>query len=212
MIYYYFLVIVILTQASGLDARIYTWTDSNGIKHFSNGSIPKSAGAVHTLPEDNNLSRFLAIQGKKSVVTVVKVHDGDSIKVSGTHLSFEVRLVGIDAPESGGRDRPGQPFSRSAKTFLANLISGREVILIPHGTDRYNRQLAEIIIHGKNVNLELVKAGLAEVYRGRLPKGFDSAAFNRAQAAARWRHKGIWSLGNAYISPKQWRKMHPLEK
>lgn len=76
------------------------------------------------------------------------------------------------------------------------------------GLDRYNRILGVIFLEGKNINLEMVKAGLAEVYRGKLPKGFDSTPCLKAEAEAREAKRGMWSQGDKYISPKEWRKMH----
>ena len=45
----------------------------------------------------------------------------------------------------------------------------------------------------KNVNLEMVKAGLAEVYRGKPPKGFDSTPYLSAEAQAQTARRGVWS-------------------
>ena len=72
----------------------------------------------------------------------------------------------------------------------------------------YNRILGVIILEGKNINLEMIRAGLAEVYRGEPPKGFDLKPFIQAETEAKETQKGMWSLGNKYISPKEWRKMH----
>ncbi len=53
----------------------------------------------------------------------------------------------------------------------------------------------------------MVKAGLAEVYRGKPPHGFDLAPYRNAEREARAAKRGVWSLGSEYISPKKWRKM-----
>ena len=55
-------------------------------------------------------------------------------------------------------------------------------------------------------NLEMVKAGLAEVYRGIAPKKFDLAPYWQAEKEAREAKKGMWSLGDKYVSPKEWRR------
>lgn len=44
-----------------------------------------------------------------------------------------------------------------------------------------------------NVNLEMVKNGLAEVYRGRPAKGFDNGPYPKAEASAREAKVNIWS-------------------
>jgi endonuclease YncB( thermonuclease family) len=63
-----------------------------------------------------------------------------------------------------------------------------------------------IFLDGKNVNLEMVKAGLAEVYRGDPPRGFDLEPFLKAEKEAQAHKTGMWSLEEKYISPKDWRK------
>ena len=77
-----------------------------------------------------------------------------------------------------------------------------------YGLGPYNRILGVVHVGGKNVNLEMVKTGLAEVYRGKPAQGFDNDPYQKAEDAARSAGKGMWSLGDKYISPKEWRKTH----
>ena len=141
------------------------------------------------------------------------VFDGDTLLIRPTDKTtrFKVRLVGIDAPEMGRDKTPGQPFSRRAKTYLEKWIKNRELTLIYHGKDRYDRILAEIFIQEKNINLELVKKGLAEVYSGPGPHRFNPGAYLLAQGQARKKKQGIWSLNASYESPWKWRKRHPRQ-
>ena len=76
-----------------------------------------------------------------------------------------------------------------------------------YGLYGHSRILGVIYLDGKNINLEMVKEGLAEAYRGRPPHGFDSAPYRNAEREARAEKRGMWSLGNKYISPKDWRRM-----
>ena len=77
-----------------------------------------------------------------------------------------------------------------------------------YGTDRYGRTLGVVFVGDKNVNLEMVKVGLAEVYRGKPAKGLDLKPYRNAEAEAKKAGVGKWSLGYKYISPKEWRKMN----
>ena len=77
-----------------------------------------------------------------------------------------------------------------------------------YGLDRYYRVLGVIFLEDKNINLEMIRAGLAEVYQGKPPKGFDSKPYFQAETEAKKTQRGMWSLGDKYISPKEWRKMH----
>ena len=138
---------------------------------------------------------------------VVRVYDGDSFKAVGHDIEIKVRLVGIDAPERASRGGGApQPFCEESGKFLASLILGKFVEIQGHGTDRYNRILAVVYIRGLNVNLELLRAGLAETYRGRVPKSLNLAPFMQVEKEAKEGTYGIWRLGNSYISPSVWRK------
>ena len=140
---------------------------------------------------------------------VTRVYDGDTVKAIGHDIEIKVRLVGIDAPETSRKKRgPGQPYSQQAKKYLAGLIFNRVFDIKGYGLDGYNRILGVIYLEGKNVNLEMVRAGLAEVYRGKPPRGLDIGPYRQAEAEAVKAGRGIWSLGDKYISPKEWRKMH----
>ncbi len=76
-----------------------------------------------------------------------------------------------------------------------------------YGLDGYSRILGVIYLEGKNINLEMVKAELAEVYRGLAPKRFNLSPYWQAEKEAREAKMGMWSLGDKYISPKDWRMM-----
>ena len=77
-----------------------------------------------------------------------------------------------------------------------------------YGLGRYNRILGVIFLNGKNINLEMVREGLAEVYRGKPPRGLDIGPYRQTEAEAIKAGRGMWSLGDKYISPKEWRKMY----
>ena len=181
--------------------NIYFWTDDNGIRHFSN-IAPAQNQRVEEFQESNNV-----FKGHK--FRVLKVYDGDTIKVTGLDLTFKIRLVGIDCPETGYGNKKDQPFSQKAKKYLKNLLGNQKIAIKSYGTGGYNRQLAEVFVNGKNTNLEMIKAGLAEVYKGSRPKNLDSKTYLREESRAKRAGKGVWSQGNSYISPKQWRKDHP---
>ena len=138
---------------------------------------------------------------------VVRVYDGDSLKVAGHDVVFKVRLAGIDAPETPARKGSvGQPFSRAAKKRLAELVLQRVVDVKGYGLGPYNRIIAVVSVDGRNVNLEMVRSGLAEVYPGAPPRGLDMAPYKASEAAAQKAGLGVWSLGDKRISPRDWRR------
>ena len=138
---------------------------------------------------------------------ITRVYDGNTVVAKGHDIEIKVRLVGIDAPETSRKKRdPGQPYSQRAKKHLTGLILNKTVDIKGYGLGPYNRILGVIFLNGKNVNLEMVKVGLAEVYRGKPPRGLNLEPFWEAEKEARETKKGMWSLGDKYISPKEWRK------
>ncbi|MFC1577626.1 thermonuclease family protein [Thermodesulfobacteriota bacterium] len=136
-----------------------------------------------------------------------RVTDGDTIKVSNNGTTTTIRLVGIDAPEtSKKKNEPGQPFSQKSTKYLSSLVLNKSVDVKSYGTDRYGRTLGVVFVNGIDVNLEMVKAGLAEVYRGSPAKGLDLEPYWKAEKEAREACRGMWSLGDKYVSPQDWRR------
>ena len=70
-----------------------------------------------------------------------------------------------------------------------------------------NQALAGNFQMAKNINLEMVRHGLAQVHRQYLPQGFDIEPYLKAETEARKMKKGMWILGDKYIGPEQWRKV-----
>lgn len=140
---------------------------------------------------------------------VTKVYDGDTLLISkGEGASVVVRLVAIDAPErSKTPGAPSQPFSRKSRDYLSSRVKGRQVTVRSWGNDRYGRLLGEIYVDGENINIEMVRQGLAEVYRGRPPEGLRLLEYRSAESRAREYGIGIWSQGSRYVSPVEWK--HP---
>ena len=138
---------------------------------------------------------------------VVRVYDGDTVRAIGHGIEIKVRLVGIDTPEtSKKKGLSGQPYSVQAKKFLAGMVLNKTVDIKGYGLGPYNRILGVLYVNGNNVNIEIIKAGLAEVYRGKPPRGFDLKPYSQAEAETKKAKRGIWSLGVKYISPRDWRK------
>jgi micrococcal nuclease len=141
---------------------------------------------------------------------VTKVYDGDTIRVETDGIVLYIMLVGIDAPEiSNQPDKQDQPFGKKAKEFLSNLVLNRSVEVKGYGTAPYpnNNILGMIYLGDKNVNLEMVRMGLAQVCKEPPPAGLDLGPFLSAEKEARESVSGMWNLGDKYISPWQWRDM-----
>ncbi len=197
----YFILFTVLAGII-LSGSMYSWTDSEGIQHFSNISPPEN-GRVEQLFEE----KFILPRGHQ--FTIVKIFDGDTIQVKGFGLKFTIRLVGIDTPELGRKGQKRQPYSLQAKQKLILLLQKKTISLKQYGMGGYNRVLAEIFVNETNINLEMVRSGFAEVYRGKRSKKFDAAPYFQAEKRAKQSRKGMWIQGAAYKSPRQWRQKFP---
>jgi endonuclease YncB( thermonuclease family) len=140
---------------------------------------------------------------------VVGVIAGDLIIVQSQTEQVSIRLMGIDSPENPRKKGElGQPYSREATEYLTNLVFGKTVEIENWGKDRYGQKFGVVFLDGENVNLKMVKSGLAEVYRGRMRKDFNDIPYKAVEMQARHSQIGMWSTGNIYISPRVWRQRH----
>ncbi len=204
-----FSITLVLFFSGFLYGNIYFWVDENGTKHFTNVTPPEGETVEELLESHKAFEKLTTGEDSKQKFKVLKIFDGDSLQITAVDLVFSIRLVGIDSPEIGTGDQQSQPFSREAKAYLETLLNNREVALKSHGADGYHRQLAEIFVDGKNVNIEMIKQGLAEVYKGIPPKTLDLEIYIKEEKQAKKTGKGIWKLGKSYKSPKQWRRENP---
>ena len=152
------------------------------------------------------LNSALCLAGEYQVSRVV---DGDTLIIKKGATPLTIRLVGIDAPEtSKKKHEPGQPYSQQSTKHLAKLVLNQPADVKSYGADRYGRILGEVFVDGKNVNIEMVKAGLAEVYRGTPASGQNVGPYWEAEQEAKRTGKGMWVQGEKYVSPREWRRMN----
>lgn len=149
--------------------------------------------------------------------TVISVGDGDGFKLMESAIlcrnkePFSIRLAAIDAPEVRCFNRPGQPFANESKEKLRELILDKKVTIKALAIDRYSRVVAMVFVKKGwfrkiNVNLEMIKLGMACVYRSRFTS-FDGLEdeFNREEKKAREKRTGIWSDPN-FVFPQDYKK------
>jgi len=143
--------------------------------------------------------------------TVTKVYDGDTIKAQGHDIIIYVLLAGIDAPEIAFRkQQQGQPYAQEAKRYLEKLILNKRVDIKGYGLGPYpyNHLIGEISLKGTIINIAMIKKGLAEACDEMPPDGLNISPYREAEKEAMAAKRGMWSLGDTYISPRQWRAMH----
>jgi micrococcal nuclease len=130
-----------------------------------------------------------------SVGRVVRVVDGDTIRVSLGGREERVRYIGIDTPESVKPGTPVQCFAKKASAENARLVAGKRVRIERdvEERDRYGRLLAYVYpaAGGAMVNETLVRHGYARPLT--IPPDVRHAErFRRLADEARRAGRGLW--------------------
>src|SRR5262245_41624070 len=129
-------------------------------------------------------------------VRVVRVVDGDTIRVALPSGEEAVRYIGIDTPESVKPGTPVECFAKKASAFNAGLVEGERVKLVydVERRDRFGRLLAYVYRarDGLFVNAELVRRGYATVATFP-PNVAHEREFRRLAKRTRLSGRGLWS-------------------
>ena len=130
--------------------------------------------------------------------TVVRVVDGDTIKIANEHGIATVRLYGIDAPEKS------QAFGQAARGFTSQMVEGRVIDYTPIDTDRYGRTVAIVMIGTQCLQEQLIFQGYAWVYPQYCKERFCQA-WTTLQGISAGNRVGLW-IDPAPVQPWVWRK------
>jgi micrococcal nuclease len=148
-------------------------------------------GPAQPLPAKNNIST------SKEAVKVLKVVDGDTIKVLIGKKEESVRLIGIDSPEVLDEKKTIQCYGKEASEKAKEILSNKTIILESDSTqsdrDEYGRLLRYVFIDGKNFNRLMLSEGFAREYTFKGNPYEYQKEFIRAQEEARQGRKGLWS-------------------
>lgn len=141
------------------------------------------------------------------VATVARVVDGDTMEVeieevvpgpgagdTQAGLTYKLRMIGIDTPESVKPGHPVECFAREASAATKALLQGVEVTLVKdvENTDRYDRLLRYVYVGDEMANGRLVVNGYAHAYT--YPPNIRwSELFVGLQREARENNRGLWS-------------------
>lgn len=171
-----------------LAAAWYVWGEEIGLP--APGRAPAEASAPgETAPA---ATADGALSGTASVI------DADTLELH----SERIRLVGVDAPESGQTCRDAGGGLVRCGTIAANAldawINRNPVTCLSEGRDRYQRILGRCFVRGQSMQDWLVRNGHAVAYRS------YSTEFVPAELAAREAKAGIWA--GEFVMPWDWRK------
>ncbi len=125
------------------------------------------------------------------------VSDGDTITVLQNGKGERIRLHGIDCPEKR------QAFGTRAKQFTSTLVFGNTVTVQVVDRDRYGRTVGVVLLpDGRSLNHELVRAGLAWMYR----RYTNDQSLSDLEEEARVARRGLWADAEP-VPPWEWRIM-----
>lgn len=139
---------------------------------------------------------------------VVYVDDGDTLVIlDQDRKQIRIRLTDADAPETpkDNQGKPGQPFSRASADNLARIAKGRVATAHCYEYDAFDRPVCRVIVDGRDVSMEQIKAGLAWANAANRRYVRDPQAFEH-EKAAREKKIGLWSSGRP-VEPWLWRRI-----
>ena len=130
---------------------------------------------------------------------VVKVTDGDTIKVLIDNKIETIRLIGVDTPETVDPRRPVQCYGREASNFTKKTLSNQNVKLesyvLSGDRDKYKRLLRyDFLEDGQNFNQVLIEEGYGHEYTYKSMPYKYQEIFKKSEINARENSRGPWAL------------------
>jgi micrococcal nuclease len=130
-------------------------------------------------------------RGRLALVT--RAIDGDTVEVHLDGREFDVRLIGIDTPETVAPGQPVECGGRAASRFTERNLEGRKVELEfeAERLDQFGRTFAYVWVGDTLFNEVLVANGFAKVTT--FPPNVKYVdRFLAAQRSARAANLGLW--------------------
>lgn len=142
----------------------------------------------------------------------IKVEDADTITLQrggimgavasffGMNKGYSFRLAGIDAPETShgeGSYHAPQPHAYQSTNALKNMISSASNLRLIYDPSQttYGRAMGVLYADNKNVNMELVRTGMATHLAFGKPEDsmIDYRALASVEATAAQSQRGLWA-------------------
>ena len=162
---------------------------------------------------------------------VKKVSDGDTLRLRHVTLfsrhhkiakqdklsekTLQIRLAGIDAPETAKFGEAGQPLGVEATEYLRELLPPGKVVRVKClSRDQYGRAVANLWNRPfwwpfqNNISVLMLRAGFARIYSqaGAEYGGTKMLRImQKAQRYAKRKKRGIWKLGKKAQTPAEYK-------
>ena len=139
-----------------------------------------------------------ALQAPHHRVSVRFVNDGDTLTLPNDK---RVRIIGINTPEIGYKDRPDQPLAVRAQQRLRAYLHNDHALIVNDEDryDKYGRVLAHVFdAQGNNVGAKLIREGLG--FAISIPPNLRyRKCYRDAEQHARRTKQGVWA--EPYFAP-----------
>lgn len=134
---------------------------------------------------------------EKTLYSVLKVVDGDTVAVEIDGKQEVLRLIGINTPETVDPRKPVECFGKEASNKAKEILTGKKVSIEADSTqgdlDKYNRPLRYVYLEdGTNFNKMMIEEGYAYEYTYNTPCKYQ-ADFKEAERKAREEKRGLWA-------------------
>jgi micrococcal nuclease len=125
---------------------------------------------------------------------VVRVVDGDTVEARIDGDVEDVRLIGVDTPETVKPGAPVECFGPRASAFTHEALEGERVRLVlgAERRDKYGRLLAYVYRGGRLFNAALIRRGLARTLTIP-PNDRFAGRLRRLELQAARAGRGLWS-------------------
>jgi micrococcal nuclease len=165
-------------------------TGAGDLSTAAAAAISPRALPTPATPTGTSASECFNFSASRDEARVTRVVDGDSIEADINGVPFDVRYIGMDAPEMDT-----DAFAEDARAANLKLVGGKIVVLIRDQAeaDRFGRLLRYVLADGIFVNRELVRLGLARA--GSYPPNTTcDSELQAAQTEALLAKRGLWAL------------------
>ena len=152
--------------------------------------------ATEVAQVDSNDAVKPTLEARQRTYALARIIDGDTfIAIDSAGNELKIRMAGIDAPETN------QVFGKESADYLTLLLHDPFKLRL-FEKDRYDRQLATVLVNDKDINQEMVANGYAWAYDCRI-----GPSYQEDQDEARAGRKGLWNEKST-LPPQYFRKIN----
>lgn len=133
----------------------------------------------------------------KTSATVIRVVDGDTVKVDIDGVQETIRIIGINTPETVDPRKPVECFGQEASARAHALLDNQTVALEADSTqgehDKYDRLLRYVFLsNGSDFGKQMISEGYAYEYTYSTPYTHQQD-YETAQSEAENAKRGLWA-------------------